>query len=509
MRVQRICLVNTPTRSSRPLSRSMMGGLGFGTDERMILPPLDLMVMAAVAREAGRHVLILDADAKRLEPGPAAAIVKEFGANAVVATVSLPTLRFDCDWIRSLSALSARPVYLKTFVRTPEILEEMLNQSGAPLVMIGEPDFSLLSILEGQSAAGTARLNPSGGVVLEEYLPIESLDDLPFAARDLLPSRAYSYPLLGEGVTTLQTSRGCPYPCGYYCPYPMVEGKKWRPMSPRRVVQEIQEIERASIRKILFRDATFTLDRDRTLEICGQLTAVGARVEWWCETRADLLDPELLEKMSKAGCRGINVGVESGNEDMIQTIGKRGLTLEKLARARRAAAEKGIRIHFLMQVGLPGETRHTLMDTLDLLYDLRPDSMGLTYTTPYPGTDLHRDAVKKGWLTTRNWEEYDAHTAIMRTEELTTDELVTGRTMIERGYEIIRGGAAPDRWRPFYIEALRWSFGLDPEAAARWIRASSVDPLWKRALRPLWRTLPVSWRDRIRRSFGGLFRQRA
>ncbi len=485
-----------------------MGGLGFGTDERMLLPPLDLMIMAAVARDQGCKVRIMDADAGRMTPNETAAALKEFGPEAIVATVSLPTIDHDCDWIGNLAVLVGRPVFVKTFVREPAVVEEILKKSRATRVIVGEPDFSLLDILEGRSVEGTARLNPAGVVILEPYRPIESLDALPFAARDLLPHKPYCYPLLGSDVTTFQTSRGCPYPCGYYCPYPMVEGKTWRPMTPRRIVDEMKSVEALSIRKILFRDATFTLQRDRIMELCDRMTGERLQSEWWCETRADLLDPELLDRMAGAGCRGINVGVESGNEDMIQTIGKRGLTIEKLSESRRAAARAGIRMHFLMQVGLPGETRSTMVDTLDLLWNLRPDTIGLTFTTPYPGTDLYRDALRRGWLTSRRWEDFDAHTAILRTETLTTDELVLGRKMLEQGFRMIHDDAPPGQRRIFYIETLRWAYGLESANAKR-LQGMVSPPLWKKILRPAWRSLPISWRERIRRSAAGLFRRTA
>lgn len=485
----------------------MMGGLGFGTDEAMILPPLDLMVMAAISRQAGYDVRIFDVDADPMDIDRAADVVRSFDPSFLVATASLATLNSDSEWIRNLSERLSKPICLKTFIREPAILQELLAKSKAPFAMVGEPDFEFLNILDGRSAKGTARLDPRGNVTVDPYLPIECLDDLPFAARDLLPHERYHYPLLGSGLTTMQTSRGCPYPCGYYCPYPMVEGKKWRPMTPDRIVREMRAVEKErQIRKILFRDATFTLNRDRILDMCSQLISERISIDWWCETRADLLDSQLLERMAAAGCRGINVGVESGNEDMIQSIGKRGLTLERLGESRREAARLGIRMHFLMQVGLPGETRRTLIDTLDLLQNLRPDTVGLTYTTPYPGTDLHRDATSKGWLSARGWEDYDAHTPILRTEDLSTDELITGRRMIENGFRLIRGGAGLDVWQPFYVKALQWAYGLDPNAASQWLAQSCSIPLWKRILRPLWRMLPGRIRVKIRIRLENLFR---
>src|SRR5207237_347256 len=120
-------------------------------------------------------------------------------------------------------------------------------------------------------------------------------------ARALLPTDRYVYPLLGAPVATLQTSRGCPYPCGYYCPYPLVEGKAWRAQSPERVLAEIRDVvERHGIRKIYFRDATFTLDQKRAARLCELIREAGWRLEWMCETRVDCRGDALPEQKAAA-----------------------------------------------------------------------------------------------------------------------------------------------------------------------------------------------------------------
>ena len=175
------------------------------------------------------------------------------------------------------------------------VLKALLESSTADLVIHGEADLTITDIVYGRSKAGTAWLEAGApGTVpsfrFDEGSPVEDLNQLPFPARDLLPNERYIYPLLGTPVATLQTSRGCPYPCGYYCPYPLVEGVKWRSQTPERIFAELKDVvEQQGITKIYFRDATFTLNQERVARLCDLIVAAGWPLEWVCETRVDCL----------------------------------------------------------------------------------------------------------------------------------------------------------------------------------------------------------------------------
>src|SRR5579885_881575 len=229
--MDRIALVNSPSLKKRAVSRTMAGGLGFDGSETLVLPPLDLACMAATLRTAGFAVELIDADPLGLDDAAVYARLTGASYAAVVATASLPTLDADAAFIAGLRARHPEAqVFVKTLVREPRVLEELLRKSGA-----------LAAIVRGETREGTAWLAETG-LVFRPGTPIADLDALPLPARDLLPNDRYVYPLLGVPVATLQTSRGCPYPCGYYCPYPLVEGKAWRAQSPERIHAELRDV---------------------------------------------------------------------------------------------------------------------------------------------------------------------------------------------------------------------------------------------------------------------------
>ncbi|MBD0315194.1 MAG: glycosyltransferase [Nitrospiraceae bacterium] len=472
----RIALINSPSLTHRPVSRSMAGGLGFDGNEAMMLPPLDLAIMAATLRDAGHIVELIDADPLRLAP---AQIVTRLGQQTwdiIIATVSLPTLDQDAEFLAGLrSHIPAAKIAAKTLIRDQRILQHVLARSGAHLVIHGEVDLTITAIADGRTRSGTAWLEAdvSGResvLHFEEGAPVEDLNTLPFPARELLPNDRYVYPLLEAPVATLQTSRGCPFPCGYYCPYPLVEGVKWRSQTPERIFAELQDVvERHHITSIYFRDATFTLNQARIARLCDLIIEAGWTIQWMCETRIDCLSDALLHSMRRAGCVGLLVGVETGDERVMHLPdGKKGVTIPKIAHLREVTRQLGIRLHFLLIVGLPEETRESIVATYDLIQRYRPDTIGVTIITPYPGTPLHEQGIREGWIDSNEWRDYGGHQIPMHTPNLTRADMETGKRFLDEGFALLQrrqigGYSAPLEAlaKHHYERLLRWAYQLD------------------------------------------------
>jgi GT2 family glycosyltransferase/radical SAM superfamily enzyme YgiQ (UPF0313 family)/Flp pilus assembly protein TadD len=486
----RVALINSPSLARRPVSRSMAGGLGFDGHEGMLLPPLDLALMAATLREHGDEVDLIDADPLRLDEAAVYDRLASTGPwDALIATASLPTLEQDAAFVAELRRRHPQTaIVAKTLVQDHRALEALLRKSGALFVIYGEADLLIQDLLLGRTRSGTARLEQAGSdepprLKVEAGEPVADLNRLPLPARDLLPNDRYVYPLLGGPVATLQTSRGCPYPCGYYCPYPLVEGVKWRAQSAERIAAELKDIvERLGITKIYFRDATFTLNQDRIAKLCDLIVAAGWHIEWVCETRVDCLSDMLLDKMRAAGCVGLLVGIETGDERVMHLReGKKGLTVPKIAHLRERTKQLGIRLHFLLIVGLPHETRASLVDTYDLVQRYQPDTIGVTIITPYPGTPLYDQGLREGWIDSEKWQDYGGHQVPMHTPSLIREDLLTGKRMIEEGFAILQRRRVAGSSQPLealagtvYTQLLRWAYRLEePLAQLRAVAASA------------------------------------
>jgi radical SAM superfamily enzyme YgiQ (UPF0313 family) len=426
----KVLLLNPPLAGEK-ITRDMAGGLGFDATRQTLLPPLDLAILAATLRKSKNQVKIIDPEIEGIRGKKVIEEILAWKPEVIIASVSLPSLKNDTQFISQLKSVFKGKVIAKTAITYQPLLKQILKQSRADFCLFGEADLEIAKIITGQSKRGLAYLQGKKLLIHPPKL-IEDLDQLPLPARDLLLNRAYRYPLLGQNCTIIQTSRGCPFPCAYYCPYPLVQGRRWRAMSPPRVYQELVGIVRKDkIKKVLFRDATFTLDRERTIKICQKIIKNKLKFSWWCETRVNCLDEALLKLMKKAGCQGINIGVETGDPKVMEIQGKPGVSLTQLKQIKKAADRTGIKLHFLLLIGLPEETRKSLSETFKLVRQLKPYSLGATVVTPYPGTELYEEALEKGWIETQNWSQYSGNLTTMHTAHLSSWEMKLAQKMIQ------------------------------------------------------------------------------
>lgn len=432
----KILLINSPTKE-HPLVRDMAGGLGFDGGQSVVLPPLELAYMAATLLNKGHQVKIIDSAVENYLRADIYRLIQDYGPETIIATVSLPALYGDCAFLKEIHEYSLGKIIAKTNITDSPILKEILEKSNVDLCIYGESDKNIDKIITGEEKKGTAYLKEDE-LKMEENNIILNLDELPIPARNLLSNEKYKYVLLGDKVATMQTSRGCPYPCSYYCAYPLVQGKKWRARSPEHVIWEIENIvNNYQIKKILFRDATFTLDKARTEQICNLIIQKKLHIEWWCETRVDCLDEKLMQKMKEAGCLGMNIGVETGDPEIIQTQAKIGMTLDKLKIVRNMVHKLGLRLHFLLMIGLPKETKKSLYQTYKLICELKPETIGICIVTPYPGTPLYYEAEEKGWIETEDWTKFGGHTPVMHTDNLTVQDLKKAQKMLHQGFSLL------------------------------------------------------------------------
>ena len=228
--------------------------------------------------------------------------------------------------------------------------------------------------------------------------------DFPSAAWDLLPMQLYGDAAApGVPFAMLETSRGCPMPCGY-C-YKQMFGDRQSKRNPSQVLDEVQEVvERYGVRRIMFQDQIFTLDRRHTAAVCQGLIDRGLapKIEGRCQTRLNGMKNELLKLMKDAGCAEIYTGLETGSESMQAEISK--LTLEEFLQYRRYGESIGLKISPNMILGLPGETEATAMESV-LFYHRLGIPMSPNVNITYPMTRYYHEAVERGDLEGGSWNE--------------------------------------------------------------------------------------------------------
>jgi radical SAM superfamily enzyme YgiQ (UPF0313 family) len=201
----------------------------------------------------------------------------------------------------------------------------------------------------------------------------------------------------------MTTSRGCSYNC-VFCTQCIVWGRKWRGRSPENVVDEIEQVIKTyGVKQIDFMDDNMTLDKKRMERICDLIVERGLRVEWFTPSgvRADTLDENLLRKMKKAGCKKIRVAPESGVQRVVDEIIKKNLDLKSVENAVVLCKKVGIKVGCFFVIGLIGETKEDIKQTINYAYKLRQlgaDSFIFSIATPIYGTELYEQAKRGGFL---------------------------------------------------------------------------------------------------------------
>jgi radical SAM superfamily enzyme YgiQ (UPF0313 family) len=255
---------------------------------------------------------------------------------------------------------------------------------------------------------------------------INNLDLLPFPARDLLKNDRYKMPIYNRPYTLVITARGCPNNCSF-CTANLYYGTKIRMRSPENVLAEVEEILKIhKIRDITFWADTFTFDRNYVLKICQGIKDRGLKFRWMCNARVDKVDLELLKQMKTTGCQIISYGVESGVQKILNHIGK-NITLTKIRQAFAWTREAGIESAAHIIFGLPGETEETIKRTIKFVKEISPDYIQFYSAIPFPGTRFYDEAAKKGWITTKNWEDYELGKNIISTPHLPVERLAYWR----------------------------------------------------------------------------------
>ena len=265
-----------------------------------------------------------------------------------------------------------------------------------------EFDFTVREVAEGRPLGEVSGLSYRDGARLRATplrAPIENMDALPFVvevyARDLTVENYYIGYLLHPYVS-LYTGRGCRSKCTF-CLWPQtVGGQRYRTRSVDHVIEEIALARRRfpQVKEYFFDDDTFTDDLPRAEEIARRLGRLG--VTWSCNAKANV-PRATLKVMKDNGLRLLLVGYESGNQMILNNI-KKGIRLESARRFTRDAKDLGIKIHGTFILGLPGETRQTIEETVRFACVVDPDTVQVSLAAPYPGTALHRQAVERGWL---------------------------------------------------------------------------------------------------------------
>lgn len=439
--------------------------------------PLWLAGAAGVLADRGFPVDLVDAPADGLGVEEVIERAKRLSPDIIVLDTSTPSIFNDVEIGARLKETVPGAFVILVGTHVSALPEETLAINGnIDAVARFEYDYTLLELAETLNNGGEPKnvagiiFRQGGEIIHNPPRPfIKDLDELPFVSRvykKFLKIENYFNPNALYPMVTISTSRGCPFPCTF-CVYPQtLMGRGYRPRNVGHVVSEmeyiIEHFPRA--KSIFFEDDTLTVNKRRCKELSMLIMKRGVKIAWTANSRIGL-DYETMKLMRKAGCRSLCVGFESGSQRILDNM-KKKTNPEEMFRFMEDARRAGILIHGCFMAGLPGETRETLRETLELAKKLSPDTAQFYPVMVYPGTEAYAWYMEKGLIKTKNFKEWitpeGLHNTVISTEGLTSEEIVRFCDEARREFYL----------RPRYILYKLTQMAAHPREIKRTLKAS-------------------------------------
>ncbi len=436
------------------------------SNERDYLPyPFFLGYATALLKENGFNAILIDAIAEQIEIPDFIRILEEEKPDLIVAETSTPSLDYDLSLAQRIRDIA--PIAFcgpEQNIRSVDLLKK---RNFIDYVLIGEYENILLNLAT--ALRDRKPLSKVKGIIYRDNDRIikndhadliKELDFLPWPQREGLFMEHYVDAPGGMPLPCAQmwTSRGCPFKC-IFCLWPqiMYHGNTYRTRDALKVVDEMEYLIREKgFKSIYIDDDTANVNKKLLMEIAVEIRKRKLRFPWAIMARPDLMDKELLVSLRQAGLYSVKYGVESASQKLINNANK-NMDLEYALKMIKLTNSLGIKTHLTFTFGLPGETRKTIEDTIDLACDLNSYSVQFSLTTPFPGTSYFKSLKESGWDEPSDWSSFDGHKAsVVNLTDLDSNEL---EESLAKAYRIWNQSKRDSLFKKTKIEEIKsfWS----------------------------------------------------
>ncbi len=382
--------------------------------ERGYNPPLGLLYLAGYMQKFSPEIdlKIIDCLAENISFDQLEKEIENFSPDVVGVSVMTFTLRDSLKVSEVVKKVSKKTKVVFGGPHVNIYSRETLELGNVDFIVLGEGEKifnDLMSNINNEEALkkipGLVFFDKNNNFI-HTGLPqlIQDLDNVPLPARNLIDNNKYSS-VLGTSklVTTMMTSRGCPYKC-LFCDRPHL-GKFFRARSADNVVAEIKDCMKYDIKEFLMYDDTFTIDHKRVIDICDQIIEQKLNIRWDIRARVNTINEEMLKKLKQAGCVRVHYGVESGNQKILNVL-RKGITIEQVEKAFKLTHSVGMETLAYFMIGNPEETKENIEQTIKFALKINPDYVHITATTPFPATELYNMALERGVIKEDVWLKF-------------------------------------------------------------------------------------------------------
>ncbi len=404
-------------------------------------PSIGLGYIAAVLEKEGHHVKYLDMVAFKITLANLERMLSKgrfSDYDYIGMTATTPIIKTA----HKIAALFKKYVdgveIIVGGVHAATLPQEVLADKNIDYVIRGDGELIMKEIVNGMAKnkiLGVSYRDKKGKVMNNKLGPmIDDLDDLPFPAYHLMPIHKY-YPSPGSykrlPAISMIVTRGCHGRCTFCNPW--TQGKV-RSHSARRIVDEIKYlIKNYGIKEVGFFDDYFTADKKNINEFCNMIIKERVDVTWSCFTRVNCVEKRLFRMMKKAGCHSVLFGIESGSQELLNKM-KKGTTIEQAKNAVKICKKLGLQTRASYMFGVIGETRRTLKMTMKLAFELDTDHAIFSIMTPYPGTEVWKEAKDNGWIANEDYNDYIGEFVTLGLPSVSMEEVQSAYDQAYRKY---------------------------------------------------------------------------
>ena len=407
----------------------------YSTKANYYWTPSDLILLSGILRDF--PLLVIDAIAENISASECERKILEYAPDLILFVTGSATWENDIAFLKSIKRIHPALIvgtsslflfeaehFLKT---TPVVDALVLNIASSEIVDFiqgQEKEFHFLALRKGDVI-----IVPSSDLRKEQDFQI------PIPRHDLFKFHLNRSPLAKRIPFALViTSLGCPYSCKF-CVSGSVD---YQYRNIDNVIQELKLLDSLGVKELMFNDSTFTVSKKRVIELCQKMEENNLAFTWVCNAHVATVSEELMAAMSRAGCHTVMMGVESGTNEILETCAKQ-TDRERIKAAFKTCKKHKIKTLAYFIIGLPGETRESVRETIRFAKELDCDFASFTVLTPDIGSQLRHEAITKGRLDEKTKAFDSTAFPIFTAGDLTKEEIWKLRQKAVRGFYLRPG----------------------------------------------------------------------
>lgn len=377
------------------------------------IPQMTIAYIAGML-EKGNTLKVFDCIASGTSADEIFALARDFSPELVLVNTTTPSINSDINFVKVFKEKLPEAFIALFGTHVTAMHDVIMKQFDfIDCVIRGEPEWAVLELVNFLREKSFNRGIPGCTMRINNQLVVstdrkfnEDLDSLGLPAWDYFDLSKYLHPVFNKPYLMVNTSRGCGHSC-IFCVASVFYGKKVRYRSVENVLDEIEQhvIGKFKVRHIWMYADDFTKSPEFVKKLCHGIIDRKLKIVWWSNTRADIYDREMFTLMKKAGCYMLSIGGESANTTILKNIKKR-TNPELIERMVKMLRRVGIDSLVYFLIGLPGETRESIRETLNFCKKINPDYVEFYPATPYPGTEFFDIALKQNLIINKNWDYY-------------------------------------------------------------------------------------------------------